>query len=87
MTAVDHESPAVLAHGAWTPDPRNRLVVRWRDTTPPPAHWHVACEFCGAEVGVGCVYPNGRPASHPHARRVEAYRLAATHSPTSGGTA
>ena len=88
MTAVDYESPTVLAHGTWAPIPGNRLVRRWVANTPPPAHWHVACDFCGADVGQVCV-ARGVPRA-PHARRLEAYRqqqAASGLSPTTGGTA
>jgi hypothetical protein len=88
MTAVDYESPNVLAHGAWVPIRGNELVRRWQPTAAtPPAHWHVACDFCGADIGEECRSAAGGVA-HLHSRRLEAYRQqqASDLSPTKGGT-
>lgn len=89
MTAIDQESPSVLAHGRWAPNPATGgLTSLWQPAaSTPPAHWHVPCEFCGAGVGQVCATATGTP-THTHGRRLEAYRqaVASDLSPTKEAT-
>lgn len=87
MTGVDRESPRVLRDGCWVRDPATG-IQRWHaapDRRHP--HWFVDCPRCEAPVGEMCKEPSGKPARHPHARRIEAHRhqAASALSPTSGG--